>query len=613
MLARLRTWTIGDALWLLVGSVLTPWIAYATEAGGIGRVMRFDIPTNYSEDAIANAVVMKAVLEGNPFASSRLGYPFGANWLDFPSLDNGTLLIARVLGCFTPDYGQLVNTLFLTGFTTAFIAAFIVSRKMGLGRPLAFVVGFAYSLASYHFARQDMFGHLLLTWYWVAPVFVLIGWRIVETAPIAVSRTRRILGFLGTITLASFGTYYTAFGMITIVAAVAYMVTAGHGLAAVKRGATALSAIAIGIAVQLVPLVLHRLAVGNNPMAFPRSAVEADYFGFRVIQLLLPQIDHRIASFAARALDYKTQLIGKNETVMSSLGLLASVGFAVAAIMLILALAGQAIEPRLRYLGAMTLVFTGFGMLGGLGMVTAMTLTTGIRSWNRMSIFIAFTCLVVFAIALEPSLTRMTRRASMIATMLALSGLCGLVIVDQTPRYCASCVQVRTIKHDAAAAFVAQLESTLPSGSAIYQMPYVAYPEGMAWKGDDRYSILKPYLESTNLRFSLGGMKGREADHFYRALAQRSIATQIVVARRLGFAGIYVDRTGYPRDGGAKVLNQLTAALGADAVTYRADGRIAFFRLTGSAAELPVKAYALPEIYALAGFDGAMRKPPRAD
>jgi phosphoglycerol transferase len=143
-------------------------------------------------------------------------------------------------------------------------------------------------------------------------------------------------------------------------------------------------------------------------------------------------------------------------------------------------------------------------------------------------------------------------------------------------------------------------------------MPYIAYPEGKGWVGDDRYAILQPYLESTKLRFSLGGMKGREADRLYRALSQRSIETQIAVARRLGFAGIYVDRTGY-RDGGTRVIGTLTSALGADSATLRSDGRIAFFRLQGSANAMPVKAYSLPQIYALAQFDGALRKPPRAD
>lgn len=610
MLPRLRTSASGDALWLLVGSVLTPWIAYATEAGGIGRSMRFDVPTKYSEDAVAAAAQMKALLEGSPFSSPRLGYPFGANWLDFPTLDDGTLIVARVLGFLTPDYGQLFNALFLTGFTAAFIAAFVVARRLGVGRPLSFVVGFAYSLASYHFARADMFGHLLLTWYWVAPVFVLIGWRVAEAEPRWTSRRTRFLGFLGTALLAGFGTYYTAFGLITIVAAIAFGITSGRGMRSVRAGVEALAAVGVGIVAQLIPLVMHRLEAGPNPAAFPRSAVEADYFGFRVIQLLLPQIDHRIPSFAERALSYKTELIGKNETVMSSLGVLASVGFAVAAIMLVLALAGQAMEARLRYLGAMTLTFTAFGMLGGLGMITAMTLTTGIRSWNRMSIFIAFTCLVVFAIALEPSLTRATRRASVVATVLALFGTAGIVVIDQTPRYCAACVEIRTLTHDSTADFVHRLEATLPAGAALYQMPYVAFPEGMAWKGDDRYSILKPYLESSSLRFNLGGMKGREADRFYRALAQRSITTQIAVARRLGFAGIYIDRTGY-RDGGTEVLRELTEALGA--ATYRPDGRIAFFRLTDSAAPLPVKDYTLQEMYALAQFDGALRKPPRAD
>lgn len=612
MLSRLRQWTSGDALWLVIGSVLTPWIAYVTEAGGIGRTMRFDIPTNYSKDALANAAALKTLLEGNPFASSRLGYPFGANWLDFPTLDTGTLLVAKVLGFVTPGYAQLFNALFLAGFPAAFIAAFIVSRKLGVGRPLSFIVGFAYSLASYHFARADMFGHLMLTWYWVAPVFVLIGWRIAQTAPRSTSRTARALGFIGTVTLSGFGTYYTAFGLITIVGATAYAITAGHGIAAVKRSLTSLAAVFIGITVQMVPLLLHRFAVGNNPVAFPRSAFESDYFGFRIIQLLLPQIDHRIPSFAKNALVYKTELLGKNETVMSSLGLIASVGFAVAAIMLILALAGQTIEPRLRYLGTMTLIFTGFGMLGGLGMVTAITLTAGIRSWNRMSIFIAFTTLVVFAIALEPSLRRSTKRASLFATVLALAGLGGVVIVDQTPRYCAACVEARTVEHDRTAAFVHQLEASLPQSAAVYQMPYIAYPEGKGWLGDDHYSFLKPYLESSGLRFSLGGMKGREADRLYRALAQRTIETQIAVARKLGFAGIYVDRTGYA-DGGTRVLHRLTATLGEGAATYREDRRVVYFDLGNATQSLPAASYSWRQMLEHAQFNGAMRRPPRGD
>lgn len=72
-------------------------------------------------------------------------------------------------------------------------------------------------------------------------------------------------------------------------------------------------------------------------------------------------------------------------------------------------------------------------------------------------------------------------------------------------------------------------------------------------------------------------MAGREGDLFYRALAQEPLDRQVQIARKLGFAGIYLDRRGFA-DHGVETVAALTALLGPP-VLSRADDKAVFFDL----------------------------------
>jgi phosphoglycerol transferase len=74
-----------------------------------------------------------------------------------------------------------------------------------------------------------------------------------------------------------------------------------------------------------------------------------------------------------------------------------------------------------------------------------------------------------------------------------------------------------------------------------------------------------------------GAIMGREADRFYRELSSKPMADQISAIKKLGFAGIYVDRRGYA-DNGAAVVAELTALIGAPGVV-QAPGPKVFFDL----------------------------------
>jgi hypothetical protein len=92
------------------------------------------------------------------------------------------------------------------------------------------------------------------------------------------------------------------------------------------------------------------------------------------------------------------------------------------------------------------------------------------------------------------------------------------------------------------------------------------------------YELAFGFLNSTSLKWSYASMKGRAGDLFYRALAKESVNTQLEVIKRLGFAGIYIDKRGI-EDNGNSVIDSLTHILGAVPALTRADGEIVFFRL----------------------------------
>jgi phosphoglycerol transferase len=126
--------------------------------------------------------------------------------------------------------------------------------------------------------------------------------------------------------------------------------------------------------------------------------------------------------------------------------------------------------------------------------------------------------------------------------------------------------------------FVGRIEQALPANSAVYQMPYIPFPEHPPLKRLREYDHGMGFVHSRTLRWSHAGMKGREADRFFKALSLRPIEEQVDVARQQGFGGISVDRRGFDDKDARDLIERLTALLGAPTVR-RADDEIVFFTL----------------------------------
>jgi len=199
-------------------------------------------------------------------------------------------------------------------------------------------------------------------------------------------------------------------------------------------------------------------------------------------------------------------------------------------------------------------------------------LSTVFRTGQRYS-------LVILAIVLLYAAQRMTAWQKAAAShagpggvslggLAAAAAICGLVLWDQVPRAPAAEVTAAIARQVAAdREFTAKMEAVLPKGAMVFQLPVMDFPESPQ-PGIPSYDHFRPYLYSSNLRYSFGSMKGREREKWQAAVQgkffeaatldreagmirvnQANARAAVDELKRLGFAAIYINRNGFPDRG----------------------------------------------------------------
>jgi phosphoglycerol transferase len=133
------------------------------------------------------------------------------------------------------------------------------------------------------------------------------------------------------------------------------------------------------------------------------------------------------------------------------------------------------------------------------------------------------------------------------------------------------------------ASFIHQIELVTPEQGMIFQLPYVPFPENPPIYNMTEYDHFRGYLHSKHLRWSYGVMRGREGDRWLRSISAKPIPELLDAVSLKGYAGIYVNRTGYP-DRAERVESELSRLLGVTPV-ISLDGDLAYYSLQGYLSE----------------------------
>jgi hypothetical protein len=552
-----------------------------------------EVPFAYRQETQYYLMLAKAMEDhGGYFENPSLGAPFGQDLHDFAvGTDRLNLDLLRLLLLFGSP-AAAVNVFFLLTFPLAAAAAFLVFRLLGIARAAAVVCALLFALAPYHFERGE--GNLFLTAYWVVPLgaylvlATLAGeplfrrWE-AASGPLAWASGRTLMTVAFCLAVASTGIYYAAFTALLLAGAILIALVARIGRAAVVGGAISLALILAVVLVHLTPSIAYRWDNGANPGA-ERHPRESEVFALKLSDLVFPVDLHRLEPFARFVANYKAATPIRSEPM--ALGPIAAAGFVGLLIVGLLVLVGGPARagPRVvRHASAATLMAFLIGTVGGISTVIALLVTPQLRAWNRISIFIAFFAFLAVAVALGALGRRLGTQplqfaayGAVLAAVLVF-GLWNQVTYAHTPPY-----ELAT-SYELDRRFVREIEQRLPPGAAVFQLPYVPFPESRRLVDLYENDLLRGYLHSDDLRWSAGATKGRPED-WADDLAGLPTATVVDAAAAAGFSGLFIDRFGYA--GRAAALeNEVRARLRSEPLVSQY-GRHSFFDLRDHRARL---------------------------
>ncbi len=552
------------------------------------RLWRADlrIPFDYDGDALLFSYLVKSLCDhGWIWNNPTVGAPSGFHLQDYAvsAHDTGHLAVIKLMSLFTGDWALLFNLYFLLGFPLIALASLAVLRHFRVSFFPALACSVLYAFLPSRLLVAE--GHLFLDVFFQVPLAVLLLlWTCGDDPPLSrdragspwpafdLRRRRSLVALAICLLLASTSSYYAFFTICLLAAGSAWASWERRSRRNVLSGFALIGAIVVGLFVNGLPSIAYHHRHGPNPHVGERFSREAEVYGLKITQLLLPVPEHRLPPLAQikRAYDATAPLNGESAT--TSLGTAGAAGFLLLlGVIIARRKPSWAPEELLRPLAVLTLLAVLLGTIGGFGSLLAYLLTPQIRTYARLNAFIGFFALFAIALLLD----RVARRSPNGARVAAAAVL-GLGLLDQaTPAavrdYAAT---KRTYQSDGA--FVHQQEAQLPAGAAIFQLPFSPFPEPPDVHAMPAYAQLRPYLHSRTLRWSYPAMLGRGGDAWTRAVAQRDPPGMLAALSDADFAGILLDRRGY-EDRGAALEAALRPLLAIEAESP--DGHLAFFPL----------------------------------
>lgn len=549
---------------------------------------------NYSDGTFTLASIKGLIDHGWYETNSNLGAPFGQVNHDFPAYigDIISVLIIKTLALFSSNVALILNVFILVGFLLTALTAFLVLRRLRLSRPVALICAVLFAVGPYHFVRAQ--ADLFLANYFGLPISgyliiailggeLLLARRSDNKGMVTTWLSRRTLATVGlSMTVGLAGLDYAVFTCLLVAVGALIVGCSSRRWSTPIAGMVVILAIAVAAVASALPEIIFRAQHGANHVVANRKPVQSLRLGLQPMQLVLPIQGDRIAPLAHLRARYDQDLgtPGTQDQLppADSLGLVGAAGLLWLLACVVAAGIGRRVrEPLASRAGTAALMAILLGTTGGGGALFDYLITPQVRGWERIAILIAFFALIGVGLLLEKISDWLAghRRGKLLAAVATVAVLVVGVFEGTSSQFVPPYIRYAAEWH-ADAAFVGQIQHSLPREAMVLELPYVPYPEVALPSGLTSYSLLEPYLHSRTLRWSGGAMAGRPTD-WLATLSRYALQQLIPGAVAAGFDGVYINRRGYT-DGGLSTTHRVQAITGTGPIA-EPNGKAYFFNL----------------------------------
>lgn len=542
----------------------------------------YNLPSKmvFSGDALYSQMIVKSIEENGLIGSlynSRLGAPEGSSLVDFPATDWITIIEINFFSLIFNDSSVIWVVYCVFSYVLNAVTMFLLLRSLKCEYSISYVFALLFSFSTYHTSRELVHG--VLGNYFVVPIAVFLTLYIASdnTEYEALSifskkKTMSCITMASAILLGLPNVYYAGFSLMIMAIALIYRL--------IRKGCQRRDVayvrylfILIGSMMgSVLPKILYSLIHGRNTIVAVRTPIEAEIYGLRIVQMLLPASFSRLGGLSRITAKYVNGNPYINENQCASLGVIASIGF----ILLCIYLWISFIKKKGSFLGdfcslcVLTCIL--FATVGGFSSLFSLLITPQLRAYNRISIYILCFSLLFLAVIIKSFNCKSYIKWIVLGAFLVIAFYDQIVVAPSTGSNWDGFETQAEIYDD----FYSQVEGILPEQAMVYQLPFIGFPESISIENMGCYDQLSAYIFTNDLKWSHGGVKGRneKAHQLYQDKGMGFYFLSAVLDE--GFSGICIDLDGYSIDDQSEMIHFYSDIMNLEPI-ISSDGSLYFY------------------------------------
>ena len=505
-------------------------------------------------DGVLAAFLSKSIQENGwkgVFINTMVGAPDSSSLIDVPFFDYNMIFLIWIINKCTGNYIKTIYVFYILTYGMSAISMFFLLKQLNIKRFVNFVISILFAAAPCHFYRG--IGHITLSNYFTIPLGVYLAFVIYENYFSLWEQNgdkkklrKKSIGMLLLAVLTGTGQlYFSFFSFIAMLMALIIVMLRKGSFKPLRNEGILVYSTCLSMFAGVVPKIMYGVLHGQNQIAGIRVPMEAELYGMKIIELLLPVSYSRIGFLADINTKYATSGVWVSENIMSPLGMAASMAFLILCgwfMYSFLVRKKNKLSGRLDFIAFMIFIFVLFCTVGGFGTLFNFLITPQIRAYNRASILIACFALTGLAVLLN-AVTKKTVY-SIVCVLLLVTGIYDQVLIHargwQDP--------ITVLQHDYQQ-FFEQVEAGLQEHAMVYELPHMNFPEAPAIHNMQDYTPFLGYLFTESVRWSYGGIIGRNDAAKELYIDQGKSQRFLNGIKESGFCGVLIDTYAYEDDG----------------------------------------------------------------
>ena len=482
-----------------------------------------------------------------PIKSHRLGAPFGSYYGVFPAnlLMNFDTLVNKIISFFAKDPIDVGSIFYFLIFPFTAISSFFVFRQLKISKFMSIFGSLTFSFIPFVYMRN--IEHTSLASVYFIPLSILLCIWLYENNDLLIptknlkdfiKNKKNIIAIIFIILISNNGiAYYPFFTCFLII------ITCISKLLKIKNIKLAIPFI-ISIAlvivlfiINLLPLIIYK-SQHSYVSNINRWFSEAELYGLKISHLILnPKY----------FLEYYSQAMLVNENRTSYLGIIGALGFIGLILYIFIKNYHKPLisdyKNRISLLSELNLFAVLLTTIGGFSSIFNYFITPMIRSYNRISVYIAFICILAFCMFIDNFFNKKN-----IIFYITFSIILLFTLYDQTQDtgfYNKNDMELYIQDKK----FIQNIENIMPSESSIYQLPTIYYTDfNFGYRVKSKYGFYGHYKDfigyifSKKLKWSYGMELGRVENEWYKKVNEMNTHNLLNEIYYAGFYGLYIDK-----------------------------------------------------------------------